>query len=1368
MSIFILRCSVGSSVIIWDWPYDINTFLTIYSHPYAWTEQISTSHSLQEIWMTTFHYPFFFIGYIFHLSMFHIFVLEEIFIFSLAGLSMYYLTSYLLKKFYTNKYQKLLAVSSILAGLFYMFNPSFMIGDVQRYGTILGYAIFPLIILFFIKGMEEDKKYCSILSGLLGFYAFIFDFRYFAASIIFFLGYSAYYFLLLKKSFWEKRKTFLLPFIILFLLFLPTILSWWTGMGVVTGVPLSKNAVEIPWGNANPINMLRGMSFFLIPQSYANPPSIIVENYLAITLLSFVIPIMAYLSILIIPRNRYVLFFAFIPTFFLLLFSSRDFLYWLTLDAPFHDFVGRLFRTTRIVDLFVSASCGVLISFTAIEIMKAIKTKIKFSFKKYLQFIFIIFLMFSIIVPSWPLATGDINGKFEPTTVPIEYENVNSWLSEQKGDFKVLWIPEFSGSYQPIWNKGKYADNILTFSSAKPTYLVQNRIQKHFIDYIITLYYNSLLCRGDLTNTAKFLADIDVKYIILHNDTTHLSAKVDLIVSELKNNPDFRLVEQKNFIYIFENERCTNEQIFLPDDFILVSGGLEVNRNFREVLNKSNLDDFTYATIYLDQGWNQNDALTSSSVLLFSNYKSILDFMVRFIDEGYVVTPFFDTIEYQPQEKWSKGLLTDSHHAVWHDFINQFQNQKWEFNYELGWGFVFTEGNDTLKMPIKVNDDAQYCLYGRILKSTRGGEIKISIDDELSTVIDTTDPKKAEFVWEKIGEINLSKGEHEIRLENLGGSNAVNIFVLVPIEKMEMYEKQVDEILADKTILYLIDIDSDLYKIHDEEGIASSSVEIIKNGAHSIAIKMPSEENKDLNINIGNDFFTINLTESDDSWFYIHDIYLEKGKYEIKLSPVQPNLFKNPSFENWNDSVDSPDYWSESIIKLLPDRSIFMGNPSFEDWSYLTKTPSYWSEPGSSFTGTLDPSTKWDGRYSYNLTTNITSKDWSWIRSEEIPVESGETYMFKTHMSWENVAQSHITIEAFDSSLDRWYQMVQVPSGKDGTSDWVEFNVEKDVPENVAKIRIVLNAGWVLDSSKGNATTWFDDIEISQLKSKKIFSGTLNTSTKWEGDYSYKLTTNNTFKDWSWIRSEEIPVESGETYMFKTHMSWENVAQSHITIEAFDSSLDRWYQMVQVPSGKDGTSDWVEFNVEKDVPENVAKIRIVLNAGWVLDSSKGNATTWFDDVKVYKKSPELEKIILYSSQGTETLNDIFSPKENPAKIITYEKVDPTKYIITINATSPFMLSFAESYDPLWVAYVDGTEYQPVPLYSVINGFWINKTGDLEIVLRYKPQDWFEVGSIISITTLVGCMGYLLYDWKKDDKRIKMIKKKLQELLKRKK
>jgi hypothetical protein len=82
-----------------------------------------------------------------------------------------------------------------------------------------------------------------------------------------------------------------------------------------------------------------------------------------------------------------------------------------------------------------------------------------------------------------------------------------------------------------------------------------------------------------------------------------------------------------------------------------------------------------------------------------------------------------------------------------------------------------------------------------------------------------------------------------------------------------------------------------------------------------------------------------------------------------------------------------------------------------------------------------------------------------------------------------------------------------------------------------------------------------------------------------------------------------------------------------------------------------------------------------------------------------------------------------------------------------------MLSFAESYDPQWMAtvYASGERLEglnPIPLYELINGFWINQTGELDIMIEYVPQRWFFYGSIISLTTLIASVTYLTYSYTK--------------------
>lgn len=111
--------------------------------------------------------------------------------------------------------------------------------------------------------------------------------------------------------------------------------------------------------------------------------------------------------------------------------------------------------------------------------------------------------------------------------------------------------------------------------------------------------------------------------------------------------------------------------------------------------------------------------------------------------------------------------------------------------------------------------------------------------------------------------------------------------------------------------------------------------------------------------------------------------------------------------------------------------------------------------------------------------------------------------------------------------------------------------------------------------------------------------------------------------------------------------------------------------------------------------------------------------------------------------------------------INYTKINPSLYKTEINTTKPFILSFAESYDPLWTVKIDKINrkdiksdfIRPIPLYHVMNSFLINQTGNLDITIEYEPQRWFYIGTIISMITLIISVSYLIYDWRINKKRI---------------
>ena len=60
----------------------------------------------------------------------------------------------------------------------------------------------------------------------------------------------------------------------------------------------------------------------------------------------------------------------------------------------------------------------------------------------------------------------------------------------------------------------------------------------------------------------------------------------------------------------------------------------------------------------------------------------------------------------------------------------------------------------------------------------------------------------------------------------------------------------------------------------------------------------------------------------------------------------------------------------------------------------------------------------------------------------------------------------------------------------------------------------------------------------------------------------------------------------------------------------------------------------------------------------------------------------------------------------------------------------------------------------VPLFSIVNGFLINKTGSFEVVIEYKPQAWFYTGLTISIIALILlAITVLIYHNKKTKSQI---------------
>lgn len=146
--------------------------------------------------------------------------------------------------------------------------------------------------------------------------------------------------------------------------------------------------------------------------------------------------------------------------------------------------------------------------------------------------------------------------------------------------------------------------------------------------------------------------------------------------------------------------------------------------------------------------------------------------------------------------------------------------------------------------------------------------------------------------------------------------------------------------------------------------------------------------------------------------------------------------------------------------------------------------------------------------------------------------------------------------------------------------------------------------------------------------------------------------------------------------------------------------------------------------------------------------------SWFEisNFKLYSEEDlgNIEAIILSEDQEKQ------KGEVDTKPTVKFKKNSPTRYQISLDQTKePFVLAFAESYDPMWklkektaqnyfqkifgsLFSKSNQEKTHFPLYSVINGFYIDpqELKTPELILEYEPQNWFWGGLLISLGSLI--------------------------------
>lgn len=118
-----------------------------------------------------------------------------------------------------------------------------------------------------------------------------------------------------------------------------------------------------------------------------------------------------------------------------------------------------------------------------------------------------------------------------------------------------------------------------------------------------------------------------------------------------------------------------------------------------------------------------------------------------------------------------------------------------------------------------------------------------------------------------------------------------------------------------------------------------------------------------------------------------------------------------------------------------------------------------------------------------------------------------------------------------------------------------------------------------------------------------------------------------------------------------------------------------------------------------------------------------------------------QELVVYENVLYKPLFSITNPEYDPI----YKQQSQTQYIVSIapHAESEQILIFRMAYNPYWVIEKNGIRIQPEKSLNGFNEYYLPPTIDGDIIIRFLPQAMAEVGTYISIFSIIILGGILI-------------------------
>jgi hypothetical protein len=249
---------------------------------------------------------------------------------------------------------------------------------------------------------------------------------------------------------------------------------------------------------------------------------------------------------------------------------------------------------------------------------------------------------------------------------------------------------------------------------------------------------------------------------------------------------------------------------------------------------------------------------------------------------------------------------------------------------------------------------------------------------------------------------------------------------------------------------------------------------------------------------------------------------------------------------------------------------------------------------------------------------------------------------------------------------------------------------------------------------------------------------------------------------------QHVIVTEGEHYILQFDYRSLNAQQVGYSINFNDPGHGNVSQDIPVTS-----SAWGHYSKEIIVPFSATNLSLsIYGYSGQIDGTK--ASTEYDNFKLVKK-PAYDNLYFLAN----VLPSIITPPR-----VQFKNSSFTKYEVEISSIRKnTYLSLSEAYNPSWrVAFNNAKVNGPLNSWApsaspdliassdhfmfddYLNGWYLNVdelcrqkklcslnadgSYDIKLVIEYAPERWFNIGLIISGITLLGCVGYLGYAWRR--------------------